>query len=299
MKVPRAASVIPTVLHRLLLLAPLALPIACAGGQAASALARPPDFAPPGQTKCSVARSQAKPLIIEWPSADRAAPWKRGSERATQSTPTPAKPAPSSPASTRTARAWPATPRGPRSSTTRHATRDTLAGAIRSATPTTPGTAWHATWQGAGVPAARLRRRMVALLQGRGRDVREGRWWRSRRRGGAAELREGVQPGPEGELRKREAASSPAGGSSLSDVGPAPASWRARSRASVRHDSSESTRPSPGRNLLQSPRTCPPSISLEATSTSSQMAIPPRRSRSSPRLARSASVTSGVNTRPR
>jgi len=33
----------------------------------------PPDYDPEGQTKCSVAKSQQKPLIVEWPSADRMA----------------------------------------------------------------------------------------------------------------------------------------------------------------------------------------------------------------------------------
>jgi hypothetical protein len=44
---------------------------ACGGGNAASQLAKPPDFAPKDQTKCGVEKSQAKPLIVEWPSADR------------------------------------------------------------------------------------------------------------------------------------------------------------------------------------------------------------------------------------
>jgi hypothetical protein len=34
-------------------------------------LAKAPDFAPKGQAKCGVEKSQAKPLIVEWPSADR------------------------------------------------------------------------------------------------------------------------------------------------------------------------------------------------------------------------------------
>lgn len=45
----------------------------CGGGNAASQLAKPPDFDPKGQTKCSVEKSQSKPLIVEWPSADRGA----------------------------------------------------------------------------------------------------------------------------------------------------------------------------------------------------------------------------------
>lgn len=34
---------------------------------------RPPAFNPPGQTKCSVAKSQGSPLVVEWPSAERGA----------------------------------------------------------------------------------------------------------------------------------------------------------------------------------------------------------------------------------
>lgn len=43
----------------------------CGGNNAASALAKPPEFAPEGQTKCSVVKSHDKPLVVEWPSADR------------------------------------------------------------------------------------------------------------------------------------------------------------------------------------------------------------------------------------
>src|SRR5262245_9268224 len=43
----------------------------CSGGNAASNLAAPPAFAPKDQTKCGVTKSQARPLIVEWPSADR------------------------------------------------------------------------------------------------------------------------------------------------------------------------------------------------------------------------------------
>lgn len=45
--------------------------VACGGGNAASRLAKAPDYDPKGQTKCSIEKSQAKPLIVEWPSADR------------------------------------------------------------------------------------------------------------------------------------------------------------------------------------------------------------------------------------
>lgn len=44
----------------------------CGGRTAASAIARPPEFNPEGETKCGVVKSRAKPLIVEWPSADRA-----------------------------------------------------------------------------------------------------------------------------------------------------------------------------------------------------------------------------------
>jgi hypothetical protein len=44
---------------------------ACGGGNAASNLAKAPDYAPAGQTKCSVRKSQAEPLVVEWPPAER------------------------------------------------------------------------------------------------------------------------------------------------------------------------------------------------------------------------------------
>src|SRR5258708_34710322 len=43
----------------------------CGGGNAASALAKAPTFEPKGQAKCGVEKSQARPLIVEWPSPDR------------------------------------------------------------------------------------------------------------------------------------------------------------------------------------------------------------------------------------
>ncbi len=43
----------------------------CGGGNTASQLAKAPDFAPKDQTQCAVVASHAKPLIVEWPSADR------------------------------------------------------------------------------------------------------------------------------------------------------------------------------------------------------------------------------------
>ncbi len=55
------------------LLVPLvAAASACSGGPAAQ-LAKPPEFNPEGQTKCGVAKSPTRPLVVEWPSADRLA----------------------------------------------------------------------------------------------------------------------------------------------------------------------------------------------------------------------------------
>jgi len=48
------------------------LAVACGPGNVASGLAKPPEFAPKDQTKCGVTKSQAEPLIVEWPSASRA-----------------------------------------------------------------------------------------------------------------------------------------------------------------------------------------------------------------------------------
>jgi hypothetical protein len=45
--------------------------VAC-GGSPAGPLAKPPAFEPKAQAKCGVTKSQAKPLVVEWPSADRA-----------------------------------------------------------------------------------------------------------------------------------------------------------------------------------------------------------------------------------
>ncbi len=49
-----------------------ALLCAC-GGSLAKDLAKPPDLDIPDQSKCKVSQSQARPLIVEWPSADRGA----------------------------------------------------------------------------------------------------------------------------------------------------------------------------------------------------------------------------------
>src|ERR1700722_226415 len=58
-------------LRALIPLLPFAVLAACGGGNAASQLAQAPAFQPPDQTKCGVEKSQSKPLIVEWPSADR------------------------------------------------------------------------------------------------------------------------------------------------------------------------------------------------------------------------------------
>jgi hypothetical protein len=42
------------------------------GGNAASQIAKAPTYDPPGQAKCGVRKSADHPLIVEWPSADRA-----------------------------------------------------------------------------------------------------------------------------------------------------------------------------------------------------------------------------------
>jgi hypothetical protein len=43
----------------------------CAGGNVASQLARPPEFKPTDETQCAIVASRSKPLVVEWPSADR------------------------------------------------------------------------------------------------------------------------------------------------------------------------------------------------------------------------------------
>lgn len=45
----------------------------CAGGNLASEIAMKPEYTPSGQTKSQVEKSAARPLIVEWPSADRGA----------------------------------------------------------------------------------------------------------------------------------------------------------------------------------------------------------------------------------
>src|SRR5687767_7617352 len=51
---------------------PLLLVAACGGGNAASNLVKTPELPTDKQTKCSVAKSQAEPLIVEWPNSARA-----------------------------------------------------------------------------------------------------------------------------------------------------------------------------------------------------------------------------------
>jgi TPR repeat protein len=60
----------PTAVAALLLLA--AATLDCGSSNLASNGVAPPPFDPKGQTKCGVTRSQSKPLVVEWPSADRA-----------------------------------------------------------------------------------------------------------------------------------------------------------------------------------------------------------------------------------
>ncbi len=50
---------------------PLAL-LAIGCGASSSKPAQPPEYAPKGETKCSVMKSQSAPLIVEWPSTERA-----------------------------------------------------------------------------------------------------------------------------------------------------------------------------------------------------------------------------------
>ncbi|HEY8089824.1 MAG TPA: hypothetical protein VIF09_18315 [Polyangiaceae bacterium] len=55
-----------------LAVAPSACLPGAGGGNLASNLAKPPTYDAPGQSKCSVRKSAEHPLIVEWPSADRA-----------------------------------------------------------------------------------------------------------------------------------------------------------------------------------------------------------------------------------
>lgn len=62
----------PSLRRRVLVSVVLVFAAGC-GGNAASSLARAPEFRADGQSKCGVTKSQAHPLIVEWPSADRGA----------------------------------------------------------------------------------------------------------------------------------------------------------------------------------------------------------------------------------
>ena len=63
-------SPLPKALRAALILAAIGS-AACGPGAVTSELAKAPDFDPKGQTKCGVAKSQAEPLIVEWPDAAR------------------------------------------------------------------------------------------------------------------------------------------------------------------------------------------------------------------------------------
>jgi hypothetical protein len=47
--------------------------LGCGAGGPAAPLAVPPTYQPKGQSKCSISKSKGRPLVVEWPSADRAA----------------------------------------------------------------------------------------------------------------------------------------------------------------------------------------------------------------------------------
>ncbi|MCA9589342.1 MAG: DUF1566 domain-containing protein [Myxococcales bacterium] len=49
----------------------LSLLVGCSGGPAAP-LVKAPEYAPEGETKCAITRSHSAPLIVEWPSTERA-----------------------------------------------------------------------------------------------------------------------------------------------------------------------------------------------------------------------------------
>lgn len=55
-----------------LALAVCALLSGCGDKNLAGRIVEPPEFLPEGQTKCHVRASQQKPLVVEWPAADRA-----------------------------------------------------------------------------------------------------------------------------------------------------------------------------------------------------------------------------------
>ncbi|MBI3207261.1 MAG: hypothetical protein HYZ29_37330 [Myxococcales bacterium] len=53
-------------------LAPAILAFACGGPTPASSFATPPEYASAGEAKCKIRKNQSKPLVVEWPSGDRA-----------------------------------------------------------------------------------------------------------------------------------------------------------------------------------------------------------------------------------
>ncbi len=53
--------------------AALAALVGCGGSNVASDMVEVPEFKPAGQSKCKVTKSSNRPLIVEWPSADRGA----------------------------------------------------------------------------------------------------------------------------------------------------------------------------------------------------------------------------------
>ena len=55
-----------------ILLMGVVVPVGACSKVVAEPLARAPVYEAQGQSKCSVAVSQDKPLVVEWPSADRA-----------------------------------------------------------------------------------------------------------------------------------------------------------------------------------------------------------------------------------
>lgn len=70
----QALSTFPVVRFPVLAICGIAGGLLCGCEPGETALtARPPQFAPTNQARCSVAASKARPLIVEWPSADRAA----------------------------------------------------------------------------------------------------------------------------------------------------------------------------------------------------------------------------------
>ena len=68
---PMPASPAPLARRALAPLLALSLLTPACSSTPAGALAQPPEYAPKGEAKCGVTKSQAEPLIVEWPSAAR------------------------------------------------------------------------------------------------------------------------------------------------------------------------------------------------------------------------------------